>query len=101
MTDPLSMQTVLSRFLPFYQQHHRLSPTQSMVCHRIKVCRTEALGGQQVHCDRCDFTQHRYHSCRNRHCPKCQHRASVRLRGQVFHCSYIYASLTKWRDHSD
>lgn len=76
MNESLSMQTVLSRFLPSYQQYHRLSPAQYKVCHRIKVCRTEALGGQVVHCDQCDFSQHRYHSCRNRHCPKCQHRAS-------------------------
>jgi len=70
------MQTVLSRFLPSYQQHRRLSPAQGKVCHRIGACRTEVLGGQLMHCDQCDFTQHRYHSCRNRHCPKCQHHAS-------------------------
>lgn len=75
MTEPC-MQTVVSKFLPAYQQHHRLSPAQGKVCHRIGVCRTEALGGQLVHCDRCGFEQHRYHSCRNRHCPKCQHKAS-------------------------
>ena len=71
-----SMQTVLTRHLEQYRQHHRLSPAQGKVCHRIGICRTEALGGQLVHCDHCDFEQHRYHSCRNRHCPKCQHKAS-------------------------
>lgn len=75
MTEPC-MQTVVSQFLPAYQQQHRLSPAQGKVCHRIGVCRTDALGGQLVHCDHCGFEQHRYHSCRNRHCPKCQHRAS-------------------------
>lgn len=76
MTEATTMQTVLSRFLPAYQQQHRLSPAQGKVCHGIRVCRTPALGGQFMHCDSCDFTQHRYHSCRNRHCPKCQHHAS-------------------------
>ncbi len=75
MTEPC-MQMALSQFLPAYQQHHHLSPAQSKVCHRIGICRTRVLGGQLVHCDHCGFEQHRYHSCRNRHCPKCQHKAS-------------------------
>ena len=70
------MQTVLSHHLKSYKHHHRLSPAQTKVCHRIGTCRTEALDGQLVHCDQCGFEQHRYHSCRNRHCPKCQQRAS-------------------------
>ena len=76
MTEHACMQTVLSHHLDHYTHHHRLSPAQGKVCHRIGVCRTPALGGQHVHCDHCDFSQQRYHSCRNRHCPKCQHRAS-------------------------
>jgi hypothetical protein len=47
------------------------------VCRHIGLCRTEALGGQFVHCDQCEFNQLRFHSCRNRHCPKCQRQASV------------------------
>ena len=70
------MQTVLSHYLESYKQHHRLSPAQSKVCRHIGLCRTDALGGQFVHCDHCGFEQYRYHSCRNRHCPKCQHHAS-------------------------
>lgn len=71
-----SMQTVLTHYLAHYRQAHRLSPAQAKACHRIETCRTAALGGQLVHCDHCGFEQHRYHSCRNRHCPKCQHKAS-------------------------
>jgi hypothetical protein len=71
------MQTVFARFLDHYQQHHRLSTAQHKVCRHIEVCRTDALGGQFVHCDQCEFHQLRYHSCRNRHCPRCQRQASV------------------------
>lgn len=39
----------------------------------IQQCRTEALGGHVYHCPNCDEVQYRYHSCRNRHCPKCQY----------------------------
>ena len=38
----------------------------------IERCRTAALGGRVYYCQDCDETLYRYHSCRNRHCPKCQ-----------------------------
>ena len=42
----------------------------------IELCRTESLGGHVYHCADCDETQYSYHSCRNRHCPKCQNGAA-------------------------
>jgi hypothetical protein len=41
----------------------------------IEQCRTEALGGHVYNCERCQISQYSYHSCRNRHCPQCQHQA--------------------------
>jgi putative transposase/transposase-like zinc-binding protein len=38
----------------------------------IERCRTEALGGQVYRCPDCEQVQYSYHSCRNRHGPKCQ-----------------------------
>ncbi len=44
----------------------------------IERCRTAALGGQVVRCKNvaCGHTLLVFHSCRNRHCPKCQAAAS-------------------------
>jgi hypothetical protein len=72
----LHIQAVFDRFLPAYRQHHGLSAPQRNASHAILACRTEALGGQWVHCTHCDFEQTRYHSCRNRHCPQCQQQAT-------------------------
>jgi hypothetical protein len=38
----------------------------------IVLCRTAVLGGHVQVCDSCGATRAIYHSCRNRHCPKCQ-----------------------------
>jgi hypothetical protein len=38
----------------------------------IERCRTPALGGHVYVCPACAQQQYLYHSCRNRHCPKCQ-----------------------------
>jgi hypothetical protein len=49
-----------------------VSTRQRRVLTDIAQCRTEALGGHLEQCTACDYAQPVYHSCRNRHCPKCQ-----------------------------
>lgn len=71
----LNLQTVLTHFL---DRDQRLSPRQWQVCSHLQACRTEALGGLQRHCDHCDYAVPQYHACRDRHCPRCQVRASRR-----------------------
>lgn len=51
----------------------KLLPSHLQAMRAIENCRTEALGGQLYGCYSCQEFQYSYHSCRNRHCPKCQH----------------------------
>jgi hypothetical protein len=37
----------------------------------ILSCRTSDLGGNTYYCENCDKIHYSYHSCKNRHCPKC------------------------------
>ena len=55
-----------------YARTHRLSTAKRKVMRAIVQCRTAALGGQRESCRQCGYSRYRYHSCRNRHCPKCQ-----------------------------
>ncbi len=43
------------------------------VLHRLKICRTAALGYHIYRCtnDACGEIKYQYHSCRDRHCPQC------------------------------
>jgi hypothetical protein len=50
----------------------RMLPSHLRAMHDIEQCRTEALGGQLYYCDKCRDYHYSYHSCKNRHCPKCQ-----------------------------
>jgi hypothetical protein len=45
---------------------------QLKVMAAIENCRTAALGGHVLRCEKCSHTLIAYNSCRNRHCPKCQ-----------------------------
>lgn len=67
---------VLSRCGSRYLAAHGLSVAQARAWRAIEACRTPALGGQQFACDGCGSTQWRWHSCRNRHCPRCQKQAA-------------------------
>ena len=66
---------LIKTFLPDLEQKYgsRLLPSHRQAIAAIERCRTEALGGQVYYCDQCDEARYCYHSCRNRHCPKCQH----------------------------
>ena len=51
---------------------NRMLPSHRRAMQNIEHCRTEALGGQLYYCANCDEQRYSYHSCKNRHCPKCQ-----------------------------
>jgi Putative transposase/Transposase zinc-binding domain len=50
----------------------RMLPSHHRAMQDIEQCRTEALGGQVYYCHQCQEQRYSYHSCKNRHCPKCQ-----------------------------
>jgi len=72
---------VFARHGAAYQATHRLVPVQYRAMRAIEACRTEALGGHVERCDSCAALRYHYHSCRNRHCPKCQTLAKERWLG--------------------
>ncbi len=66
---------VLAAFGPAYLASHALPRGAAKVWRAILACRTAALGGHVESCADCGTSRHVYHSCRNRHCPRCQTRA--------------------------
>ena len=62
-----------------YMQAHTTSPEHRKVIRDVTNCRTEILGGHLETCgNRCGYERSRFHSCRNRHCPKCQNLQKTR-----------------------
>jgi hypothetical protein len=51
---------------------NRMLPSHRRAMQDIETCRTASLGGQLYYCAQCDEQRYSYHSCKNRHCPKCQ-----------------------------
>lgn len=64
---------VFRQFGPQYLKRFqdRMLPSHIRALRDISACRTEALGGHVFQCDECATLHYAYHSCKNRHCPKC------------------------------
>jgi predicted RNA-binding Zn-ribbon protein involved in translation (DUF1610 family) len=70
----LELADIFRQYGPAYRQKYadQILPSHRQAMRAIEQCRTEALGGQVYACPTCGEMQYSYHSCRNRHCPKCQ-----------------------------
>ena len=65
---------IFRRYGPQYRAKYgaKILPSHLQAMGAIEHCRTPLLGGHVYTCESCSETQYQYHSCRNRHCPKCQ-----------------------------
>ncbi len=63
-----------------YQARMRahILPSHRRVIEDIVTCRTPVRGGHLFWCEPCHFQRFSYHSCQNRHCPRCQNEAISR-----------------------
>jgi len=70
----VEMAEIFRQHGPSYRAKYEreMLPSHRQAMGAIERCRTPALGGHVYTCEACGETQYQYHSCRNRHCPKCQ-----------------------------
>jgi hypothetical protein len=64
---------ILRKHIADYQDHYPLWPEHRKIVFDLLNCRTAHLGGHIDRCSNCGMMRIAYHSCRNRHCPTCQH----------------------------
>jgi Putative transposase/Transposase zinc-binding domain len=68
----LEVADILRHHIAEYRNAYPLGPDQHRVVSHLLHCRTPTLGGHMERCTHCGAERILYHSCRNRHCPKCQ-----------------------------
>jgi hypothetical protein len=69
----LQVADILKNHIADYQKAYPLWPEHKKIASDLLNCRTAKLGGKIERCDHCAALRIVYHSCRNRHCPRCQH----------------------------
>jgi hypothetical protein len=94
----VSLGEIVRRIGSQYEQSHRLTRPQRRALRAISLCRTPALGGHLDQCSRCGFRHIVWHSCRNRHCPRCQAEARKRWleqrKSEVLPVPYFHVVFT-------
>jgi hypothetical protein len=71
----MELAAIFRQYAPAYREKYgdKMPPSHLTAMKAIESCRTEVLGGHLYFCENCQERWYSYHSCRNRHCPKCQH----------------------------
>lgn len=73
-------------------------PSQQQALRSILQCRTSALGGELYRCADCGAHHFSYHSCGNRHCPKCHGQQTRQWleeqRARLLPCPYYLVTFT-------
>jgi hypothetical protein len=81
-----------------YQKAYPLWPQHKKIVSDLLNCRTPHLGGRIECCDNCAALRVAYHSCRNRHCPRCQHmpreRWLAKRKQEILPVSYFHVVFT-------
>ena len=63
---------IVRKFLSELLQTRGVSKDQLKVLRALANCRTPEMGGSAMACSDCGSIHYVLHSCRNRHCPRCQ-----------------------------
>ncbi len=89
---------ILHLHLNDYKAEYPLWPEHHKIATNLLNCRTARLGGHIERCDNCGAVRITYHSCRNRHCPKCQHMPRERWlekrKDEILPTSYFHVVFT-------
>jgi hypothetical protein len=94
----LEVADILRKHIGDYQNQYPLWPEHKKIVSDLLNCRTSHLGGHIDRCDNCGAVRIIYHSCRNRHCPKCQHMPRERWlekrRNELLPLKYFHVIFT-------
>ena len=89
-----SVQDVFTTYGPEYIKKHKLSKEQWKVYNSIINCKTPNLGKHLIICKTCGEIHSGINSCRDRHCPTCQHYAKEKWiekeSANILDCPYFH-----------
>lgn len=78
MNTKPTLASILQNGFDRYTEKASLTSAHYRVVNDILKCRTPQSGFRNEQCDTCGEIHQLYNSCRNRHCPQCQHIAKAR-----------------------
>ena len=74
MQNQISLGDILYQYGESYISRNPVSAQEKGIIRLLSACRTQYIGSHYEKCDQCGYLGKAYNSCRNRHCPACQHK---------------------------
>ena len=74
MQKQITLQDILYQYGEQYIRDNAVSPQEKGIIRLLTVCGTSLMGTHLERCDSCGHMEVANNSCRNRHCPSCQHK---------------------------
>jgi hypothetical protein len=94
----LEVAHILRNHIAEYQAQYPLWAEHRKIVFDLLNCRTAYLGGHIDRCSHCGTMRITYHSCRNRHCPTCQHmpreRWLAKRKDEILDADYFHVVFT-------
>ncbi len=94
----LGVAHILKKHIADYQKQYPLWWEHRKIVYDLLNCRTEYLGGHIDRCNHCGAMRIAYHSCRNRHCPTCEHMPRERWlekrKSEILSADYFHVVFT-------
>jgi len=94
----LTVAHILRNHIADYTAQYPLWAKHRKIVFDLLNCRTAYLGGHIDRCSHCGTMRITYHSCRNRHCPTCQHmpreRWLAKRKDEILPADYFHVVFT-------
>lgn len=94
----LTVAHILRTHIADYTDQYPLWAEHRKIVFDLLNCRTAYLGGHIDRCSHCGTMRITYHSCRNRHCPTCQHmpreRWLAKRKDEILSTDYFHVVFT-------
>jgi len=87
-----------------YIEEYRPDLNKIKLIRSMRVCKTPALGGRNIHCNKCGHDHYIYFSCGHSHCSICQsikrEQWADKIRSELYAVPYVHIVFTLPHDLS-
>jgi len=74
MQKQINLSDILGKYGESYITRYNIKGQEKGIIRLLMACRSSAMGSHYEKCSHCSYLGKSFNSCRNRHCPLCQHK---------------------------
>jgi hypothetical protein len=96
MQQQITIADIFREYGDSYISRYNITGQQKGLIRLLSSCRTSVMGSHYEKCDHCRYIARAYNSCRNRHCPSCQHKDKLEWMGKTAWMNCCRLAIITW-----